>query len=159
MDALALAALALMALGLAGTVVPGLPGVLLVFGAAAIYSVMSGFEEFGPIWLVLMGLIAAAATAIDFIAAPAVARRFGASKWGLIGAILGLIVGLLAGGPIGALLGPLIGATALELAFGRSVRTALRSGLGTAVGYVVALVVDVTAALLIIGLFVVLLLV
>ena len=158
MDALALAALALMALGLAGTVVPGLPGVLLVFGAAAIYSAVSGFEEFGPVWLVLMGLIAAVATAIDFIAAPAVARRFGASKWGLIGAILGLIAGLIAGGPIGALLGPLIGATALELAFGRSVRTALRSGLGTAVGYVVALIVDVTAALLIMGIFVVLVL-
>ena len=154
MDALALAALGLMAIGLAGVVIPGLPGVLLVFGAAALYGVLNRFEEFGPAWLLLMGAIAAAATAFDFIAAPAVARRFGASKWGVIGAVVGLIAGLLLGGPLGALIGPLLGAVGFELLFGRTVRDALRSGVGTAVGYVVAMLVDLTAALMIIGLFV-----
>ena len=156
MDGLAAVALALMAVGLVGTVIPGLPGVLLVFGAAAAYAVLSGFDEFGPGWLALMGAIAAAATAIDFVAAPAVARRFGASKWGALGAVAGLLVGLLVGGPVGALVGPLLGAVIAELLFGRTVREAMRSGLGTAVGFVVAMIVDVTAALMIIGLFVVL---
>lgn len=145
-----------MALGLAGTVVPGIPGVLLVFGAAALYGIVSDFKAFSPLWLLPMGAIAATATAIDFIAAPAVARRFGASKWGLIGATVGMIVGLVAGGPLGALIGPLIGAVALELIFGRTLRGAFRSGLGTAVGFVFSLAVDITAALLIIALFLVL---
>src|SRR3712207_3303462 len=114
MDALALAALGLMALGLAAIVIPGLPGVLLVFGTAALYGVLDGFEEFGPAWLVPMGAIAAGATAFDFIAAPAVARRFGASKWGVIGAVVGLLAGLLLGGPLGALIGPLLGAIGFE---------------------------------------------
>jgi uncharacterized protein len=156
MDALAFAALALMLLGLAGVVIPGIPGVLLVFGAALLYALVSRFDEFGPGWLVLMGAIAAAATAFDFIAAPAVARRFGASKWGVIGAVAGLIAGFFAGGPVGAVLGPFVGAVAFELLFGQTFRQALRSGLGTAVGYAASLVVDATACLAIITLFVVL---
>lgn len=156
MDGLALVALLVMVLGLAGAVIPGLPGVLLVFAAAAGYAMLDGFEDFGAGWLVLMGVITAAATALDFIAQPAVARRFGASKWGLIGAVAGLVVGFVVGGPLGALLGPLIGAVLLELLFGRTVRQAFRSGLGTAVGFVAAVVVDLTAALTIIGIFVVL---
>ena len=158
MDVLAVLALAVMGVGLVGTVLPGLPGVLIVFAAATGYAVVSGFAEFGPVWLLLMGIIAAGATVFDFIAAPAVARRFGASKWGLLGATAGLIVGLILGGPLGALLGPLVGAVGAELVFGKAIHQALRSGLGTAVGFVAAMIVDVTAALTIIGLFLVLVL-
>jgi uncharacterized protein YqgC (DUF456 family) len=92
MDSLAITALLIMALGLAGIVIPGIPGVLVVFGGAVFYSLLSGFREFNAGWLVFMGAIAAGATAFDLIAAPAVARRFGASKWGVIGAIIGLVV-------------------------------------------------------------------
>lgn len=155
---LALVALAVMAVGLAGSVIPGLPGVLLVFAAAAGYGLLNGFERFNPGWLLPMGLIAAAATAFDFIAQPAVARRFGASKWGVIGAVAGLIAGIIAGGPLGALVGPLVGAILFELLFGRTVRQALTSGIGTAAGFVLAIVVDLSASLVIIGLFIVLLL-
>jgi uncharacterized protein YqgC (DUF456 family) len=159
MDLLAVAALSLMALGLAGLVIPGIPAVAFVFGAALLYSLVSGFEEFGVGWLLLMAAIAGAATVFDFIAAPALARRFGASKWGVLGAIIGLVAGLIFGGPLGALIGPLIGAVALELIFGRELRQALRSGLGTAVGFVATFVVDATASLAIIGLFLVLVIV
>ena len=156
MDALAITALLVMALGLAGIVIPGIPGVLVVFGGAVFYAVVSRFDEFGWPWLALMGAIAAGATAFDLIAAPAVARRFGASKWGVIGAIIGLVVGFFVGGPLGAILGPLLGAAALELVFGRDIRRALKSGLGTAAGYVAALIVDALACITIIVLFVVL---
>lgn len=158
MNALAVAALCLMLLGLVGIVIPGIPGVLLVFGAALVYALISRFDEFGIGWLALMGLIAAAATAFDFIAGPAVARRFGASKWGVLGAIAGLIAGFFVGGPVGAIVGPFVGAVAFEAIFGQTVRQALRSGLGTAVGYAASLVVDATACILIITLFVVLVL-
>lgn len=156
MDLLAFAALAIMALGLAGLVIPGVPAVAFVFLGALLYSLLSGFEEFGVGWLLLMAVIAGAATVFDFIAAPALARRFGASKWGVIGAIIGLIGGLIVGGPLGALVGPLIGAVALELIFGRELRQAFRSGLGTAVGFLATFVVDAAASLTIIGLFLVL---
>ena len=156
MSPLAIATLCLMLLGLVGLIIPGIPGVLLVFGAAAIFSLLSRFDEFGFGWLALMGLIAAAATAFDIVAAPTVARKFGASKWGVIGAIAGLIAGFFVGGPVGAILGPFIGAVALEAIFGQTIRQALKSGLGTAVGFVASLVVDATACLVIIALFIVL---
>jgi uncharacterized protein len=154
MDALLLVALVVMALGLAGTVIPGLPGVLLVFAAAAGYGVLTGFERFSPWWLAPMGVIAGLAFAFDLMATPTLARRFGASKWGVIGALAGLVVGLIVGGPFGALIGPLVGAVALELAFGQTLRQSLRSGLGTAVGFVASMVVDISAALTIIAMFV-----
>jgi uncharacterized protein len=153
MDYLAIAALLIMALGLAGIVIPGIPGVLVVFGGALFYSLLSGFREFNAGWLVFMGAIAAGATAFDLVAAPAVARRFGASKWGVIGAIVGLVAGFFVGGPLGAILGPFIGAAALELVFGRDIRRAFQSGLGTAVGYVASLLVDAAACITIILLF------
>ncbi len=156
MDGAALVALLVMVVGLAGAVIPGLPGVLLVFAAAAGYALVDGFEAFGAGWLLVMGVIAVAATVFDVIAQPAVARRFGASKWGVIGAIAGLIAGFVAGGPVGAVLGPLAGAVVFELLFGQTMRQAFRSGLGTAAGFVAAIVVDVTAGLVIIGLFIVL---
>lgn len=159
MDSFAIAALMMMALGLAGIVIPGIPGVLLVFGAALLYSIVGRFEAFGVGWLLFMGAIAAGATAFDLIAAPTVARRFGASKWGIIGAIVGLVAGLFIGGPLGAIVGPFVGAVALELIFGRDIRRAFKSGIGTAVGYVLSLVVDATACLVIIALFVVLVIV
>src|SRR4051794_38935215 len=121
-----------MAAGLAGIVVPGIPGVLLVFAAAVGYGLLDRFNSFSPFWLLPMAALALGATAIDLIAAPAAARRFGASKWGALGALIGLVLGLIFGGPLGALIGPLLGAMLLELIFGRSLKGALRSGLGTA---------------------------
>jgi uncharacterized protein YqgC (DUF456 family) len=159
MDVLALIALAVMAVGLAGTVIPGLPGVLLVFGAAAVYALVNRFQEFGIGWLLLMGAIAAAATAVDIVAQPAVARRFGASGWGVLGALVGLVAGLLIGGPVGMLIGPLVGAVGAELLFGRTLRQALKSGAGTVVGFLLAFVVDAGAALTIMALFIALVLV
>src|SRR5262245_44255602 len=132
MDSLAIAALLMMVLGLTGIVIPGIPGVLLVFGASLFYSLISRFEEFGVGWLLFMAAVAAAATAFDLVASPAVARRFGASKWGVIGAIIGLVAGFFIGGPLGAVIGPFVGAVALELIFGRDIRRALQSGVGTA---------------------------
>jgi len=158
MDLLALMALAVMAVGLAGIVIPGVPGVLLIFVTAALYGLANRFAAFSPLWLLPMAGIAALATAVDFLAAPAVARRFGASKWGAIGAVVGLIAGFIFGGPFGAIFGPLVGAVAFELLFGRTVRAAFRSGLGTLAGYALAMAVDFSAALTLIALFVVLVL-
>lgn len=151
-----LVALAVMTAGVVGAVIPGVPGVLIVFAAAVIYSIGTGFEAFHPLWLVPMLLIAVAATVIDFLASPAVARRFGASKWGVIGATVGVVAGLILGGPLGALIGPLIGAVAFELIFGQTVRQAFRSGLGTALGFLAGLAVEVAGSLAIMLLFLVL---
>lgn len=104
--------LIVMLVGLAGSVLPALPGVPLIFISALVYSYFTGFEYVGAGVLVLLGLFAALAFVADFVATSYGARRFGASNWGTAGGALGGLVGALIGAlflGIGAVFGLLIG--------------------------------------------------
>ena len=98
--------------GLAGSVLPGLPGVPLIFLSALVYAILTDFEYVGTLVIVLLGLFAAIALVADFVATTYGARRFGASNWGTAGGAIGGIVGALAGAlffGIGALFGLILG--------------------------------------------------
>ncbi len=90
-------ALAAMLLGLVGAVVPGLPGVPLIFLSALVYAYLGGFEEIGGWMVALLGLFAVLAIAADYIATSYGARRFGASWAGTLGGAIGGLVGTVAG--------------------------------------------------------------
>lgn len=104
--------LAAMLVGLIGAVVPGLPGVPLIFLSALVYAYLTGFENVGG-WIVgLLGLFAILALVADYVATTYGARRFGASWAGTIGGAVGGIVGTLAGilfFGIGAFFGLILG--------------------------------------------------
>jgi uncharacterized protein YqgC (DUF456 family) len=86
-----------MLVGLVGSVLPGLPGVTLIFLSAAVYAFLTDFDFVGvPILLVLF-LFAAVAFVADFFATSYGARRFGASNWGTVGGSVGGLVGTLIG--------------------------------------------------------------
>jgi uncharacterized protein YqgC (DUF456 family) len=107
--------LAVMLVGLAGSVLPGLPGVPLIFLSALVYAILTDFEYVGTLVIVLLGLFAASAFVADFAATTYGARRFGASNWGTVGGAIGGIVGALAGAlffGIGALFGLILGTIA-----------------------------------------------
>jgi uncharacterized protein len=104
--------LVLMLVGLAGSVLPGLPGVPLIFLSALVYAILTDFQYVGTLVVALLGLFAVIAFVADFVATTYGARRFGASKWGTFGGSIGGIVGALAGVlffGIGALLGLILG--------------------------------------------------
>ncbi len=104
--------LAAMLVGLAGSVLPGLPGVPLIFLSALVYAILTDFEYVGTLVIVLLGLFAAIALVADFAATTYGARRFGASNWGTVGGAIGGIVGALVGAlflGIGALFGLIFG--------------------------------------------------
>ena len=101
-----------MLVGLAGSVLPGLPGVPLIFLSALVYAILTDFEYVGTLVIVLLGLFAAIALVADFVATTYGARRFGASNWGTVGGAIGGIVGALVGAlflGIGALFGLIFG--------------------------------------------------
>ncbi|MGI8910978.1 MAG: DUF456 domain-containing protein [Rubrobacteraceae bacterium] len=103
---------AAMGLGLLGSVLPGLPGVPLIFLSALVYAILTDFASVGWPVILLLGIFAAIAFAADFIATTYGARRFGASNWGTVGGAVGGIVGTLAGAlvfGIGALFGLILG--------------------------------------------------
>ncbi|HEY1582774.1 MAG TPA: DUF456 family protein [Chthoniobacterales bacterium] len=126
--------LVLMALGLIGTVVPVLPGPALIFAAAIMHRIVLGPEKsIGWPSILLLFLLMLASIAIDFIGSWYGARRFGAGRWGTIGAFAGAIAGLFFGLP-GLLVGPVIGALAGEIIGGKKLIAAGRAGWGALLG-------------------------
>jgi uncharacterized protein len=104
--------LIVMLFGLVGSVLPGLPGVPLIFISALVYAIVTDFEVVGGLTIALLGVFAAIALVLDFAATAYGARRFGASNWGTAGGAIGGIAGALVGAlflGIGALLGLLLG--------------------------------------------------
>lgn len=123
----------LFVLGIAGSLLPFLPGTLLVWIGALIYAVATDFEEVGAGKLVVLGVLTALAYLVDYVAGAIGVERLGGSRWAMLGAIVGAIVGIAFGLP-GLILGPLIGAVLFELAQSRDMHASMRSGLGSVLG-------------------------
>jgi uncharacterized protein YqgC (DUF456 family) len=142
----------LVALGLAGTILPVLPGILLVFGGLFLAAWADGFAHVGIVALAIIGTLAVLSLVADFAAQLLGAKRVGASPLALAGAAIGGVIGIFLGIP-GLLLGPFIGAVAGEyLARGRLAQAG-KVGLGTWLGLIVAAVAKVVIAFLMIGTF------
>ncbi len=107
--------LVLMVVGLLGSVLPGLPGVTLIFLSALVYAALTDFRTVGVAILAVLFVLAAIAFVADFVATSYGARRFGASNWGTVGGavggIAGALIGLLFLG-IGSLFGLILGTIA-----------------------------------------------
>ncbi len=131
--------LVLMAIGIIGTVLPVFPGTTLILGAAILHRVMLGPEKsvgWGAVTLLV--LLTLASYAVDFAAGLLGARKFGATRRGMFGALVGAVIGIFLGLP-GLLLGPIIGAVAGELIAGQQLAAAGRAGWGTLLGNLAAL--------------------
>ena len=147
----------LIVLGLAGVVLPALPGLPLVFIGMLLAAWAGGFAKIGVATLVVLGILTLLSMAVDFWAAALGAKRVGASRLALVGALLGTFAGLFLG-PVGLFLGPFVGALAGELAHGRRLdRTGLgqatRVGIGTWMGMVLGIALKLMLAFAMLGLF------
>ena len=152
-----LIAAALVVIGLIGTVLPALPGLPLVFAGMLLAAWAGGFEQVGVATVVVLGLLTLVSLAIDFWATAHGAKRVGASRLAIIGAIVGTFAGLLFG-PIGIFVGPFAGALIGELLHGRrlgmgQLGQATRVGAGTWLGIVFGVVLKLTLAFAMMGLF------
>lgn len=139
--------------GLAGTIIPSLPGVPLVFVGLLLAAWASGFEHVGAMTLAVLGALAALAWLIDFLAAALGAKRLGASQRAFWGATFGAVAGMFFGLP-GIVLGPFVGAVVAELSGGKDVRQAGRAGYGAWIGVVIGTAAKLAIAFLMVGIFV-----
>lgn len=119
--------------GLAGSVLPALPGVPLVFSGLLVAAWADGFERVGVLTIAVLGLLTLLSFLIDFAATAMGAKRVGATKLAVIGAALGTFAGLFLGLP-GLLIGPFAGAVTGELLSHGQVEQATRAGLATWLG-------------------------
>jgi len=121
-------------LGLAGSLLPILPGPPLSFIGLLLLALVRTFSSpLTPPLIIVMGLLTVAAVAADHIIPVWGARRYGASKWGLWGSVAGMVIGIFFS-PWGMLLGGLVGAVVAEWLVHRETGQALRAGWGVIVG-------------------------
>jgi uncharacterized protein YqgC (DUF456 family) len=145
-------AVALIAVGVAGIVLPALPGTLFIFGGILLAAWIDGFTRVGGWTLGVIGVIGAASYLVDFAAAALGAKKLGASKRAMIGAGLGTVAGLFFGLP-GIIVGPFIGAVIGELTVERDIKKAGKAGLAAWIGFAIGTAVKVGLAFLMIGIF------
>lgn len=147
-----LLAFVLVAAGVAGTVLPLLPGAPLVFLGLLAGAWADDFQKVGWVTLTLLALLALSSYAIDLWATRHGARRAGASPLAMAGAVLGSLAGLFFSLP-GVILGPFLGAFAGEYIARRDLRRAGRAGLGTWLGLVLAAAGHLALVFTMIGIF------
>jgi uncharacterized protein YqgC (DUF456 family) len=144
----------LIVVGLAGTVLPALPGTLFVLAGIMLGAWVDDFTRVGTASLVVVSVLAVIAWVLDFVAGLLGAQRVGASRQAVFGAALGTVAGLFMG-LVGVLFMPLVGAAIGELIAQRDQRRALHVGVATWLGIMVGLVAKVVIAFMMIGVFIV----
>jgi uncharacterized protein YqgC (DUF456 family) len=101
---------------------------------------------------VILGVLAVLAYALSQVAAALGAKRFGGSRWAVVGALVGAVIGVLFG-PLGLLLGPVIGAVAGEFLRSGNIEESTRSGIGALIGMAAGIVANLGLAIVMVSLF------
>jgi len=149
-----LASAALILLGLLGTVLPLLPGTLLVWGGVLLGAWIDDFTRVGVGTVIVVSVLAVLAWALDFVAGLLGARRAGASKQALVGAALGTVLGLFMG-LVGVLFMPLVGAAVGEYWAQKNQQRAAKVALATWLGLMLGMVAKVVLSFVMVGIFLV----
>ncbi len=146
--------------GLAGSVIPVVPGPSLVWIGIAIWAWADGFQQIGWGWLAGLGALAIVAWALDFVLGPMMSRKAGASWRSIFGGIVGGLVGgaFLTFIPIvgtigGALLGALVGMWLVEYNIKGDSATASKAVQAYALSMLLNTVLEVAIALVMVGVF------
>lgn len=146
-------AVLLMLVGLAGSIVPAIPGVPLLYAGMFLAAWVNDFDRVGWPSLLLLGVLTILAVVLDFVASLLGAKRVGASGWALFGAAAGTVVGLFFGIP-GLLLGPFVGALLGELIAGSNLKRSAAVGVGAWLGFLFGTLVRIALCFTMLGVFV-----
>ena len=152
---LAVLCLIIMVVGLIGVVVPLLPGIPLAWLGLFIYALVTGFEKISIATTVVFFIVMLLALGLDFLAPMLGARKYQASKWGVIGAFVGFTVGIFILPGWGIILGPFVGALLGELIVKRQFGQAFKSALGAFIGFIAGTLFKIVIILIMMGFFIV----
>jgi uncharacterized protein YqgC (DUF456 family) len=151
--ALWILATALIVVGVIGTVLPALPGAILVFAGVLLGAWIDEFTRISVWTVAVLGALTVIAWVIDYVAAAAGAKRAGASRQAIIGAAIGTVAGVFTG-LVGLIFMPLVGAAIGEFLAQRELLRAGRVGVATWLGMLAGTVAKVAIVFLMVGIFV-----
>jgi uncharacterized protein len=140
--------------GLAGTVLPVLPGTLLVLAGIVLGAWIDDFTRVGWVTVAAVSVLALLAWLLDYAAGLLGAKKAGASRQAIVGAAIGTVAGIFMG-LVGVLFMPLVGAAIGEYLAQKNHQRAMQVGVATWLGILAGLVAKVVLAFMMIGIFVV----
>lgn len=146
-------AVALIVVGIAGTVLPAMPGVVFVFGGIVLAAWIDDFARISGWTVGVLAVLAAIGFVVDYVAGALSAQRAGATKLGLLGAALGTVAGVVTGF-WGLVFMPLAGAAIGEFIAHRDALRAGRVGVATWIGLLVGAVAKLAIVFTMVGIFV-----
>ncbi len=145
-------AVILIVAGVAGTVLPALPGAALVFAGIVLAAWIDDFARISGWTLGVLGALTLVAWVIDYVAAAAGAKRVGASPAAIIGAAIGTVLGIFTGF-VGLIFMPLAGAAIGELIARGDLVRAGKVGIATWIGMVIGTIAKVAIVFVMVGVF------
>lgn len=148
-----IAAVVLVVLGVVGTVLPALPGPALILGGLVLLAWADGFVRVGGGIITILAGLTVGTYAVDLAATAFGAKRFGASRRAIVGAVVGTVAGIFFGLP-GLIVGPFLGAVLAEYTVRRNFQQAGRAGLGAWIGMVVGTAAKLALVFAMLGVFV-----
>jgi len=146
-------AVAMIVVGVAGTVLPALPGAVLVFGGIALAAWIDGFTEISGWTVGVVAVLTVLAFAADYVAALLGAKKAGASRLAIAGAAIGTLAGVFTGF-VGLLFMPLLGAAIGEYVADRNMMRAGKVGVATWIGLLLGTAAKVALVFTMVGIFV-----
>lgn len=136
----------LMLIGLAGCILPFLPGPPLCYAALLLQQLQSD-PPFTTRFLLIWAGIALVITVLDYVIPVYGTRKFGGTRYGMWGCVIGLVFGIWLG-PLGIIVGPFVGALVGELIGNASSDHALRAAIGSFVGFLLGTLLKLIACLI-----------
>lgn len=146
-------AVLMIVVGIAGVVLPALPGAVFVFGGIVLAAWIDGFTRISGWTVGVLAVLALIAFVVDYVAATVSAKRAGASRLGLIGAAAGTVAGIFTG-LWGLVFMPLVGAFIGEYIAQRDAPRAGRVGVATWIGLLVGTAIKIAVVFTMVGVFV-----
>ncbi|MCD8338734.1 MAG: DUF456 family protein [Burkholderiales bacterium] len=146
-------AIAMILIGLVGTVVPIIPGLIFMFLGSWLAASIDNYQQISVFMVVVIGILAALGAVVDWVAQSMGAKRAGASKLGIIGSVVGTILGIFSG-LWGLIFMPLLGAAIGEFLSNQDMVKSGKVGFATWLGMIIGITIKLGLAFTIIGLLV-----
>lgn len=134
MDIYAWLLMLVLLVGVLGTFVPMLPGMWLVFAGLLVYGIFDKWTDYSVWYVVFVGILAVASSALDYAGSLLGAKKFGASNKSGFGAMAGSVIGGILGNLPGTIIGSALGAVGAEYSQKHSWEDAVRAASGTLIG-------------------------
>ena len=141
-------------IGLAGSILPGLPGTPVSWvGMLLLYIWGTGTNSAGDpmslTTLIVWGVVVVIVSVIDYVVPMYFTKLTGGSKYAERGAMIGLVAGIILT-PIGMILGSFLGAFLAEIYWGKKTgEEALKAAVGSFLGFITGTGIKTIAACLI----------